>query len=114
LSILGDVPQRNGLRRMDGQVREGDVGLGLWSDDLRSATDQGEQPVSWERRQEATSSRSWSSPGGAAQSSRGRCPLLCPCRRLVRRAVVERILPVVGWCARRLGAAGLLPGRVWA
>jgi hypothetical protein len=57
LSILGDVPQRNDLSRMDGQVRNDDVGLGLWSADLRSATDQGGQPVSWERRQEATSSR---------------------------------------------------------
>jgi hypothetical protein len=35
LSILGDVPQRNGLSRMDGRVRNDDVGLGLWSADLR-------------------------------------------------------------------------------
>jgi hypothetical protein len=52
LSILGDVPQRNGLSRRDGQVRNDAVGLDLWSADLRSATDQAEQPLSWERRQE--------------------------------------------------------------
>ena len=37
LSIRGDVPQRNGLSGMDGQVRNDAVGLGLWSADLRSA-----------------------------------------------------------------------------
>jgi hypothetical protein len=36
---------------MDGQVRKDDVGPDLWSADFRSATDQGGQPVSWERRQ---------------------------------------------------------------
>jgi hypothetical protein len=30
LRILGDVPQRKILSRMDGQVRNDDVGLDLW------------------------------------------------------------------------------------
>ena len=47
LRILGVVPQRNGLSRRDGQVGNDAVGLGLWEADLRLATDQGGQPVSW-------------------------------------------------------------------
>jgi len=62
LSVLGVVPQRNGLRRMDGQVRNDAVGLGWWEADLRQPQTRVGSPSAGERRQEATSSRSWSSP----------------------------------------------------